>query len=441
MVYDIIVGRDEADRKKLGTEGTILLGKHYVTMGQTTSLSNPIYLDVVKSHVIFVCGKRGGGKSYSMGIVAEGIAMLPQEIKKNLSIIILDTMGIYWTMKYANAKDESLLREWDLKAEGIDVQIYTPTKYHLQFKEKDIPTDFPFSIKPSELDPEDWFMTFDVTANEPIGILIERIILEMKETRGDFSIKEIIDEIKGDMRADKATRDAAENRFWSAQEWGIFSEKGTPLEELIKGGQIVVLDLSCYATMARGWQIKALAIGLVAKKLFNQRMTARRTEEFNEIHHQMHYFGDEAREEKKREPLVWLVVDEAHEFLPKDGKTAATDALVTILREGRQPGISLILASQQPGKIHTDVMTQSDVIMSHRVTAKIDTDALGMLMQSYMREGLDKFLNELPRVAGAAVILDDSNERIYPMRVRPRISWHGGGAPTAFEKAKKTLEF
>jgi len=134
------------------------------------------------------------------------------------------------------------------------------------------------------------------------------------------------------------------------------------------------------------------------------------------------------------------LIDEAHEFLPKEGKTSATDALVTILREGRQPGISLILATQQPGKIHTDVMTQSDILISHRITAKMDTEALGLLMQSYMREGLDKQLNILPRTKGAALILDDNNERMFPMKVRPRFTWHGGEAPTALPKEKKIFQ-
>jgi hypothetical protein len=44
------------------------------------------------------------------------------------------------------------------------------------------------------------------------------------------------------------------------------------------------------------------------------------------------------------------LTDEAHEFLPRDYKVASTDPLVTVMREGRQPGISLILATQQPGK-------------------------------------------------------------------------------------------
>jgi hypothetical protein len=64
-----------------------------------------------------------------------------------------------------------------------------------------------------------------------------------------------------------------------------------------------------------------------------------------------------------------------------------------------------------------------------------------MLMQSYMRAGLDKQLDNLPRVKGAAIILDDSNERMYPMRVRPRFTWHGGSSPTAVPKEKRVFEF
>ena len=95
-MYDIIIGRDVEDQKKYGTLGTIFIGKHYVKMGQVTSLSNKILMDVAKSHVVFICGKRGSGKSYTMGTIAESIFDLPEEIRKNISVIILDTMGIYW---------------------------------------------------------------------------------------------------------------------------------------------------------------------------------------------------------------------------------------------------------------------------------------------------------------------------------------------------------
>jgi hypothetical protein len=221
----------------------------------------------------------------------------------------------------------------------------------------------------------------------------------------------------------------------------LFDKEGTPLAELIKGGQVTVLDVSCYAITPGSEGIRALVIGLVGKKLFLERMVARKIEEYESVHAAAYSLIEEQKE-KLENPMVWMVVDEAHEFLPNEGKTTASDALITILREGRQPGISLILASQQPGKIHTDVMTQSDIVIAHRVTAKIDVDALGTLMQSYMREGLDKHLNNLPGLAGSAVVFDDVNERIYPMRVRPRLTWHGGSAPSAMRsEIKKEFAF
>ena len=125
------------------------------------------------------------------------------------------------------------------------------------------------------------------------------------------------------------------------------------------------------------------------------------------------------------------IVHNCHQFLGKDVKNAATDALISLLREGRQPGISLVLATQQPGKIHDDVITQADIVLCHKITAKQDVDALNSMMQSYMEKGLIDEINNLPREKGSAIVLDDVSERIFPIRVRPRLSWHGGESPSA----------
>jgi DNA helicase HerA-like ATPase len=438
-VYDIIIGRSEKDRLKLGTRGSILLGKHFVKMGRITSLSNPIYMDMARSHVVFVCGKRGGGKSYTMGVMAEGMADLPPDIKQNIAIIMLDTMGVYWTMRYPNRKEKDLLQEWALTPKGMDAVIYTPIGHYKEYREKGIPTDKPFAIRPSELSAQDWLLSLDIAENDPVGVLLEHVIHTLTEEKGNgYSMTDIIEAVKR-ADADPAAKLAAANRLDNAKDWGIFDEQGTPLSELAKGGQITILDVSCYATMPGSWNIKNLVIGLVAQKLFIQRMLARKDEEYHDVHKSINPFSDTSGE-KQDFPLVWLVVDEAHEFLPAAGKTMATDPLVTILREGRQPGISLLLATQQPGKIHTDVMTQADIVISHRITAKLDTDALGMLMQSYMRKGMVEELDQLPRVNGAALVFDDTNERLYPMRVRPRFTWHGGESPTALKSAKNDIK-
>jgi uncharacterized protein len=301
-----------------------------------------------------------------------------------------------------------------------------------------VPTDASFSVRPVELQGSDWTTTFGLDQNDPIAVLIERTIHILMDTGESYSLKDIVTQLEKDPDASKETKNAAKNHFQAAMTWGIFAEEGTPLRKLINAGQVTVLDLSCYATEENSWNIKCLVIGLIAEKLFNERMLARKDEEFRDVERQTNFFAEE--EPGQDFPLVWLLIDEAHEFLPKDAKTLATDPLVTILREGRQPGISLVLASQQPGKIHTDVMTQSDAIVAHRITAKLDTDALGALMQSYMRSGLDRELDNLPRTTGAALVMDDCNERIYPMQVRPRFTWHGGDAPAAV-KEKEQFDF
>lgn len=438
-MYDTILGRTQKDREKLGTFGTVYLGKHYVKMGQVTSLSNKIYMDVSKSHVVFVAGKRGSGKSYTMGVIAEGVNDLPSAVKRNISIIMLDTMGIYWTMRYPNKKDAGLLKDWELDAKPLNVKIFTPVGFYKKYKEQGIPTDYPFSIRPIEITPAEWLMIFELSSSNPVGVLIERVINDLREGGENFSIQDIIKSIKQDDRSDETTKDAAENRFLIAERWGLFSAKGTSVDSLVLPGEVTIIDVSCYTALSGGEQVRSLVIGLIAEKLFLQRMVARKNEEYQDINRQVALFSRE--EEGDQEPLVWLVIDEAHEFLPNKGRTPASHSLITILREGRQPGISLVLATQQPGKIHSDVITQSDIVIAHRLTANIDVEALGALMQSYMREGLDKQLNVLPREPGAAIIFDDINERIYPVRVRPRYTWHGGESPTALRHKERELKF
>ena len=380
--------------------------------------------------------------SYTLGAVAEGIMDLPQEVRKNLSMIIMDTMGIYWTMKYPNQKDEDLLELWGLQGRGMDVKIYTPKGFFQEYKDDGIPTDFPFSIKPSDMTSQDWILGFELKQNDAVAIVIEKIMGDLADEGIDnYSIKDLITKVTSDESFSQDTKNEAINRFRAAERWGLFSENGMDMMELVKPGQITILDLSPYVATPGGWGVKALVLGLVGMRVFTQRMLARKAEELDAIKVGYSYFqASEELGNKEPLPLVWMVVDEAHEFLPKDGKTAATDALVTIMREGRQPGVCLILATQQPGKIHSDVMSQSDIIIAHRLTAKPDVDALASMSQSYLAKGLPHLLDDLPRVKGAALILDDNSERFYPMRVRPRLTWHGGAAPSAI-KYKRKVEF
>jgi len=436
MPYDIIIGRTESDKELFGKEGLVYLGKGFVKMGQTSSLSNPILMDVARSHVVLICGKRGSGKSYTLGVLTEEISSLPEEIAKNIAVLIFDTMGIFWTMAYRNEKEKELLYSWGIESKKIPIRIFVPYGYANEYKEKGIPVTKSFALKVSELSTDDWVVTFGLNFLNDVAIVIQRIIGKLHEDEKDFDLDDIISAIEKDERAEKKEKDAAINLFEGARTWGLFAikgEKGTEVKDIIEGGKPTVLDLSCYSSIGT-FNVRALVIGLLSKKLFNERMAARKTEEIAAVQHGLDYLY---YKEKREMPLVWLVIDEAHEFLPKDEKTAATDALVQLLREGRQPGISLALATQQPGVIHHDALTQADIVISHRVTAKPDIDALNFIMQTYLLEDVKTHMNNLPALKGSAIILDDNSERIYPMRVHPRFTWHGGEAPTAIKIKKR----
>lgn len=438
MPFDVIIGRNDSDKKTFGNRGLAFIGKSFVTMGNYTSLSNPIYMDVARSHVVLISGKRGSGKSYTMGTMAEALSDLGLEESGNIASVIFDTMGIYWTMKYKNVKDEDLLDEWELKAKNVPMKVFAPFGYYQEYKDKGIDIDAEFAIKISELEPSDWVTLFELKFTDPIAVIMESVISELRETKNGFSFDDIYSLINRVENVEQEVKNSATALFDAARTWKVFDEeKGTLVRELISAGQTTVIDLSMYASLG-AFNVRALIIGLVSKKIFNERMASRKDEEIQAVQHGADY----ARYRVKREmPLVWIFIDEAHEFLPHEsvGKTPSTDALVQLLREGRQPGVSMVMATQQPGKIHTDAMTQSDIVISHRVTAKLDVDALNDITQSYMHSSISSKLNGLPRLKGSAIILDDNSERIYPMRVRPRFTWHGGEAPTAIRKVDEGL--
>ncbi len=435
---EICVGRDEEDLARWGTESTGFIAKHYVRTGDEINLSGNILMDVARPHMMLVCGKRGTGKSYTLGTMAEEISFLPEKTRKNLAVLIFDTMGIFWTMKFPNTRDAELLSEWDLEPKGIECNLATPYAHFESFRKAGVPADTPFAFRLSELNANDLCMAFGLDLYGPQGVLIERAMKNLHEDKGEFGLPDLLDKIGTDPSADPTTRGSVENRLLAAEDWGIFHEQGTPLSKIVQGGKVNIIDMSPYSSAVQGWSIRSLVIGLLVKKIFLARTFSRRTEELRTLEASKHPILPPS-EYKAEMPMCWFVIDEAHEVLPLHGTTPATEPLLQVIREGRQPGLTLTLATQQPGKIHSDVITQSDMVLSHRVTAAMDVTALNQIMSNYMTYTIEKYLDSLPRVRGSAIILDDNSEKVYAVRVRPRLSWHGGASASLIlaESVKK----
>lgn len=417
----ITVGRDDKEKEEHGLKGTGMIGKHLVGENEEAHQANPIYFDVATPHVMGVFGKRGTGKSYSLGTIAEDIH--DADISNNLSTILVDPMGIYWSMKRRNDRAHGLLDKWGLKPKGYDVKIFIPEGKTEEFRSKEMSYDETFTLNPAKLTAAEWAMAFNIELNSKTGILLERVISKLDEKFGDDYSLETMVNVLEKFEFDKNTKRALENRFRNAEEWGIFGEEST-IDQFMNRGEISVIDMSVFGEMSSGWSIRSLVVGLLAKRVLRQRMAARKLEEMDEM---------EGIKENEM-PIVWMLIDEAHQFIPNNGRTPATKPLLRWVKIGREPGVSLALCTQQPAKLNANALSQCDIILSHRLTAKQDIDALGEIMQTYMRHDIQHYIDALPDKTGTGLIMDDNSERIFPVQMRPRKSWHAGGTPDAFEE-------
>lgn len=407
---EIVIGRDEEDSKKYGIEGTLNIGKHLVGTGEETHLTTPVLLDAVRPHVITLTGKRGEGKSFSLGVIAEELSKLPENIRKNLCCIIIDTQGIFWTMKSPDEKNLAMLNSWGLKPKGFQAEVFVPEGQEKVFSQAGVDFDAVFSFLPSELAAEDWINVFGIDPNSLAGVLLTKTFSKIS---GAYSLDDVITAVAKQNFPD-TDKLSLQNRFEAAKAWGIFGESGMP--SLLEHGKISIIDISLTPQ-----NVRALLLGMMARKILDARVTGRRQEELAEIE----------LAAIKRIPMPWILIDEAHNFLPDKGSTAATDILNRVVKEGRQPGITLVLATQRPEKLHPDALAQTDIIISHRLTSRADIDALRSIMQTYMLFDIGKYINELPKLKGVAIVLDDNSERLYKVRIRPRQSWHAGESPVA----------
>ncbi len=425
MLEKIIIGRDRFDIKKFGDKGTVFIGKHIVGKGDEAHLTNPIHMDVIRPHIVLVCGKRGSGKSYSAGVIAEEMTRLPHKIKENLSVIMIDTMGIYWSMKRPNEKERDRLEEWGLKPEGMkNMKFFVPKGHAQKYQEAGIEFDATFTLPCSELSSQDWIITFGFSMIDEYGLAIHRAVKSLQDRSGEYSIDDIMRKIEEDEKCEQKIKDALIGRFLAAKDWGVFEKHGTRIEEFLKPGNISVIDISHYLRSSAGWSVRTMIVSLFARKIFHARLMARKEEEMEVI----------TGEKKHRIPMVWMMIDEAHQFIPSEGITASSESILTLIKEGREPGISLLLITQMPNKLNPEALAQTDIVIAHRLTAEADIKALRSIMQTYMTEDIQTYINSLPKQKGVAIIMDDNSEKVYTVQIRPRLSWHAGGSPQAIRE-------
>ena len=135
----------------------------------------------------------------------------------------------------------------------------------------------------------------------------------------------------------------------------------------------------------------------------------------------------------KSVPPSWIALDEAQNILPSEKKTSAGEMLIRYVREGRNYGLSFMVATQQPTAIDDRLLAQVDTIIAHKLTVQNDIDYVRKNLKSNMPQEVmhsSRVLdfNEVMRSLeiGQALISNTETERAVILDIRPRISVHGG---------------
>lgn len=443
-------------RKHRGkTDALIYLGKCIEQTRLSNKYDSNVWLDISTPHVIYICGKRGSGKSYDLGILAEGL-MLRRDSKittKDLPIttIIFDTQNQFWSIHHApqerlDKEQLEKLAQWELPPKGLEgVQLFKP-----RGEKVDLPGVTDFIIDPAELDVDDWCGLFGLERYTPQGQCIRSLLqkvgvegYEVEEESGGrlrrvkiskkskYGLADLVGCLKRDIemldQSQKQTRDSVLWKLESLQDSKLFQSGGMNIRDVLRYGQLSVFLLRNLDTATM-----ALVVSIFTKKILTL---------MGDYHTKVKI----SRRLNRQLPAeyeglpdgVWVIIDEAHLICPSDSQTAAKPTLIEYVKRGRDAGLSLVMATQQPSAVDSRVVSQVDLVISHRLVVDSDISAalarLPSRFPTSVTIGSEKITHENSLIrmldTSEAWIGDAESGRAFLIAMRPRVSAHSGDEP------------
>lgn len=406
------------------------IGKVNEQSGGSGILDYAVWLDLDYPHVIGVFGSRGSGKSFDLGVSVEclsGLEAVIDNTTSNPAVIVFDVQNQFWTLglkpEYRLEEDVdqlSMLDTWGFKADTIsNVRIWTP---------KSSPTFDSyaslFQLSAGQLSEEDWLTTLGLERFSPMG----QALLELLSKHPNS----LPAELQGLASSGTTLRSFQEStieglrwRLAGLAKANLVSEQGLSIEELCEPGAVSILLLRDLPDSMR-----CLVTGVVSRLL---------SERLGRFHQETRYARrfDTAPPPENLAKRVWLVVDEAHVLVPSGADTAATEPLIDYVKRGRDAGLSLIFATQQPSAVDSRLMSQVDLTFTHALAFDVDISAAIQRMPTrtsitYQHAGFElPSLGDVIRTLdpGECLVADSASGRVFAMQMRPRLTAHGGNHP------------
>ena len=382
----------------------------YGLLGETAG--RKVALDLNHTHTISLFGVQGGGKSYTLGSIIEMVARpIPHinHLSRPLAVVLFhysqtqDYRPEFTSMTEANsvAREVNLLRE-RYGAEPLslpDVHLLVPPDKVDERREEypNIPIH-PLRFAASELQASHWSFLMGIAGNA--SAYVKQLRLLMRSLRNNLSLPRLRQAIENSHLPD-SLKQLARLRLNFAEPF--ISDSGG-IRDLVQPGRLLIVDLRDEFIE----QDEALGLFSVLLQLASD-ADSDSSEPFNKL----------------------VVFDEAHKYTKN---AELVEGLVGTVREMRHKGTSVLVASQDPPSIPTQLIELSSQIILH----KFNSPAWLKHIQK-ANAALGQLTPEMMTALGpgeAYVWSSKATDKYvthHAVKVvcRPRVTQHGGSTRTA----------
>lgn len=380
-------------------------GGEIVRVGRLTEYgpSLDVFMDISLEKVIAIFGKRGQGKSYTLGAFIEGLVTAEpstsiSQLKTRRAILLFDTLDIFQWMRVpltgAHAarypeirKQAAVMEGWDIRPEQLQVEVWRPAGFR---READRDNLRDLQLRVSDFTVEDWGMLLALdTVREIKGQLLADAFTKVTsvgwdrsdgsriEPSPEYAIEDILecldndpDFTDGHIYHGESVR-AVRQQLLAFSRLPLFQGAGTPLNQVLRPGQASVILLNRLPEDLRG-----VLVSVLIRRLLRERATA--SEAAKHLLVNPHLSDQESQVLREvvaaSVPKTWVVVDEAQNVIPSERRTSASESLIKLVKEGRNFGLSFVVTTQQPKALDRAVMSQVETFVIHKLVSLADID-------------------------------------------------------------------
>ncbi|WP_411845627.1 hypothetical protein AAFN60_18590 [Roseibacillus persicicus] len=398
LTYDYLLG-ETADSPQFG-----LLGK---------CNGRSLALDLNSTHTISLFGVQGGGKSYTLGSIIE-MATMPisgiNKLPKPLASVVFhysqtqDYKPEFTSMINPNtdtASLASLIENYRAEGKALkDIVLLTPadklSERRDEYPELEV---LPLKFASSELQAPHWRFLMGAIGNQ--AAYIRQINQIMRGMRNNLTLGSLQEAVENSPLSD-AQKSLAQMRLGFAAE---YIDDSIDLGSIIKPGRLIIVDLRDEFIE----KDEALGLFVVILQIFSEAKW--NGELFNKL----------------------VVFDEAHKYIESPDLVAE---LISVVREMRHKGTSILVASQDPPSVPVALIELSSQIVLHKFNSPSWLKHIQKANAALSNLSPDNMARLKP---GEAYLWSSKSteptfsHKAVKASLRPRITAHGGATKTAVQ--------